>query len=501
MEQYRVCSLLQHPLLSEKSPAMKGTEKRRADQVCNVCGDAGYAEFIATCCQCKQVLEHTYCMENNLAVVPETWTCEGCLAFPCVKHLKFKTIETISSDVKRLKPSDDIPSYKEIYRQLAHVGNLPSEARLMQPEQSHPSFMKPYPVKKRISVISHARQPLIGATSPNTIEKASEKSLPLQDVAAQTFGEKETGPNRIPILGASLARMDQHKIICSKSLNPCMALCQPKQENADANEEAWSLGKESLPALIKTESFEEDTYPQRRKSLDLTGYIESKNSADASPSDIKNVSCQSQIKKCTDILVGQLHVGGVRELPSEPASNFLSPDHSGNTIHLTSPEKNLPILVVSDGMRPNFSSAKTPWIGNLEIFGMVPHVYEGVEAHLPNKVCLLAYEQLKQIPTTVRFKLVHRLDVWPKLFQVDPPMVDDIGFFLFPCELQRSKEKYSQLLEQMNSGDLALQTRTGAVELLIFTSKELPKDSNFTEFPLQKFIWGVFRHLKPKKES
>ncbi|KAH7673430.1 Zinc finger RING/FYVE/PHD-type protein [Dioscorea alata] len=467
---------------------MVGTGKRRQDLVCNICGDVGYADYIATCCQCKQVSEHIYCMQSKLYEIPETWTCEQC---PSAVS-KFKKIEITSSNVKRLKP-DDKRSYKESFRQLTDIGELPHKAQLLQHERIGPSSVKAHPVDRRTSVTRDVQKQLTGSAfpSPSTIDKAAEKCLPVKDVSAQTFGGKSTVTNIIPSLGASVARMNQHKIICSKNLNMCKTLYQPKEEDTDANEESGSVrnygtsGKDSLPALIKTEPCEEATYPQMCKPLDHTDRILSAYCADAPPLGINNVPYHSPIKKCSgqNIQVSQLPQGGIRELPNERAINFLSPFQSGNAICSTIPEKKLPLLVVSDGAPSNFFSTETAWMGELEIFGVVPYVCEGVEARLPSKVCLFAYEQLKKMPIKVKLKPVHRLDVWPKPFQVDPPMVGDVAFFLFPCEFQsghcRLKEKYSQLIEQMSSGDLALQTRKDAVELLIFTSKELPKDANF----------------------
>lgn len=169
-------------------------------------------------------------MQNKLYEIPETWTCEQC---PSVVS-KCKKIEITSSNVKRLKP-DDKQSYKENFRQ--------HKAQLLQHERIGPSSVKAHPADRRTSVTRDVQKQLTGSAfpSPSTIDKAAEKCLPVKDVSAQTFGGKSTVSNISPSLGASVARMNQHKIICSKNLNLCKTLYQPKEEDTDANEKSGSV--------------------------------------------------------------------------------------------------------------------------------------------------------------------------------------------------------------------------------------------------------------------
>ncbi|KAI3471318.1 hypothetical protein Pfo_027981 [Paulownia fortunei] len=48
-------------------------------KVCDICGDAGREDLLAICCRCSDGAEHTYCMREMLAKVPEgEWLCEEC---------------------------------------------------------------------------------------------------------------------------------------------------------------------------------------------------------------------------------------------------------------------------------------------------------------------------------------------------------------------------------------------------------------------------------------
>ncbi|XP_038974985.1 uncharacterized protein LOC103711790 isoform X3 [Phoenix dactylifera] len=48
-------------------------------KVCDICGDAGVEELLATCSRCSDGAEHTYCMRIKLDKIPEgEWLCEEC---------------------------------------------------------------------------------------------------------------------------------------------------------------------------------------------------------------------------------------------------------------------------------------------------------------------------------------------------------------------------------------------------------------------------------------
>lgn len=51
-------------------------------KVCDICGDAGREDLLAICSRCSDGAEHTYCMREMLAKVPEgEWLCEECKTF------------------------------------------------------------------------------------------------------------------------------------------------------------------------------------------------------------------------------------------------------------------------------------------------------------------------------------------------------------------------------------------------------------------------------------
>lgn len=130
-------------------------------------------------------------------------------------------------------------------------------------------------------------------------------------------------------------------------------------------------------------------------------------------------------------------------------------------------------------------------------------------AHPPVKVSRKAYEFSKQIAGVLQFKLHPRCDLWPENFQANFPDGNDIALYFYPGKFERfffcfslllflklnlnlcnslsfyfrgffgcrSRKKYSSLLKFIEQNDLALKSLMGHVELLVFPSSLLHKNS------------------------
>lgn len=65
--------------------------------VCDICGDAGREDLLASCSRCIDGAEHTYCMQIMLDKVPERdWLCEECQKKEDVEIKKMKKAESVS---------------------------------------------------------------------------------------------------------------------------------------------------------------------------------------------------------------------------------------------------------------------------------------------------------------------------------------------------------------------------------------------------------------------
>ncbi|KAK4393811.1 hypothetical protein Sango_1851900 [Sesamum angolense] len=110
-------------------------------------------------------------------------------------------------------------------------------------------------------------------------------------------------------------------------------------------------------------------------------------------------------------------------------------------------------------------------------------------AHLSNKACSKVSETASAIPPMLEIQVLDKCVAWPKSFRVSPPTTASIALYFFPaCERD---EVFGILLDEVIERDLALKTVIDNVELLIFSSRELPLQ-NWRE-KRKYFLWGVFR--------
>ncbi|XP_009597716.1 PHD finger-containing protein 1-like isoform X1 [Nicotiana tomentosiformis] len=118
-------------------------------------------------------------------------------------------------------------------------------------------------------------------------------------------------------------------------------------------------------------------------------------------------------------------------------------------------------------------------------------------AHISDKACENAAKAAKGLPMNLDVKILAKSDVWPKSFLRSPPTDNSIALYLFP-ELERDENCYDALLEEAIENDLAMSATIDDLEMLIFSSRELPqKDWRIRR---KYYLWGVFRakrHSRP----
>ncbi|MCD7446159.1 hypothetical protein HAX54_045216 [Datura stramonium] len=119
-------------------------------------------------------------------------------------------------------------------------------------------------------------------------------------------------------------------------------------------------------------------------------------------------------------------------------------------------------------------------------------------AHLSNKACEKAFIAANGLPVKLDVKIMAKSDVWPKSFLRSPPTDCSIALYLFP-ELEREENSYDALLEDVIDNDLAMNATIDDLELLIFSSRELPH--KHWRLRRKYYLWGVFRHKSPSSSS
>ncbi|KAK9118885.1 hypothetical protein Scep_016978 [Stephania cephalantha] len=146
----------------------------------------------------------------------------------------------------------------------------------------------------------------------------------------------------------------------------------------------------------------------------------------------------------------------------------------------------------------NPPATKASWNGSFavaDIFGRngVKDTYDGLRAHLPRKVSRKVYEVAKKLPKMVKLQLYRRCEMCPHIFIEDGPSKYDIALYFLPGALGRSID-YFYLLELIEKEDMMMRSFIGGVELLLFSSKLLPLNSQ--TFKAQLYLWGIFRSRK-----
>ncbi|KAL0449789.1 UNVERIFIED_CONTAM: hypothetical protein Slati_1535300 [Sesamum latifolium] len=119
-------------------------------------------------------------------------------------------------------------------------------------------------------------------------------------------------------------------------------------------------------------------------------------------------------------------------------------------------------------------------------------------AHLSNKACFKVSEAASALPPMIEIQLLDKCVAWPKSFRVSPPTAASIALYFFPaCE--RDERLFDILLDEVIERDLALKTLIDNVELLIFSSRELPLQN--WRYKSKYFLWGVFKHKQRSRSS
>ncbi|ERN16075.1 uncharacterized protein LOC18444373 isoform X2 [Amborella trichopoda] len=134
------------------------------------------------------------------------------------------------------------------------------------------------------------------------------------------------------------------------------------------------------------------------------------------------------------------------------------------------------------------------WRGEFETGNKI---YGMFVAHPSNKAISRVHEGARKLPATLHMQKLPRCEVWPQRFQTLPPNDEDIGLYFFPEMDERSLVLFHELLEDLMQHDIALKFVVDSIELLIFSSIQLPKETQ--RFSGRYYIWGIFRQVTQKK--
>ncbi|XP_027077968.1 uncharacterized protein [Coffea arabica] len=132
------------------------------------------------------------------------------------------------------------------------------------------------------------------------------------------------------------------------------------------------------------------------------------------------------------------------------------------------------------------------WRGSFSITREKNQTNLGILAHLSRKACSKVSDMAIMLPPELVAEVLAKRRVWPKSFQNVPPTDGSIDLFFFP-EYERDEKVYDGLLDDMIEGDNALKVMMKDLELLIFSSRELPLEH--WRFQQKYYLWGFFQKV------
>ncbi|KDP26133.1 hypothetical protein JCGZ_22234 [Jatropha curcas] len=148
----------------------------------------------------------------------------------------------------------------------------------------------------------------------------------------------------------------------------------------------------------------------------------------------------------------------------EPVVSFYPPNIL-NKISYSDAKEYIPSQPINDPI----------WRGSFRIKHNKNPTFIGLTAHLSSKACTKVEDAAKALPMQLNLATFPRLEVWPLRFQISPPSDCDIALYLFP-EHERDEKFFDDLLDDIIMHDQALKAVLNNVELLVFSSRELPPE-------------------------
>ncbi|KAJ4917567.1 RING/FYVE/PHD zinc finger superfamily protein [Raphanus sativus] len=138
------------------------------------------------------------------------------------------------------------------------------------------------------------------------------------------------------------------------------------------------------------------------------------------------------------------------------------------------------------------------WSGSVTVKqGNVCSIH-GLVAHVSTLASPLVYEKARSLPTRLSAEMFPRSEIWPPSFLKNgQPADESIALYFFPSPDSNGEKGYYSLVDEMKKKDLAMRCLLDDVELLLFTSYQLPPPLRM--FRSKEYLWGIFRRGKTSR--
>ncbi|BBH02902.1 RING/FYVE/PHD zinc finger superfamily protein, partial [Prunus dulcis] len=409
-------------------------------KVCDICGDTGREELLATCSRCIDGAEHIYCMQVMMEKVPgDDWMCEDCMHMEesekqnhnyvkAERVVKGSSLSGIRKNYKNVDASE-FKNRLSMKSKCARVeiktgkaGSTPSIAG-----KGTTVNAEAVSVSKRRALETSVKLPRVPSFCSKTVlhKDASKKELDKKKIKATT-----------DVISGDRSSSSYLK-------NAYLPITSDKSDKFRLQ---MQLRK---GALLKSKSFNVIDSKVKGKLSDEGGVQKHKFVNNNATDDNKKKNMPAQcVNLCPLIMPGQ-------------------------TAQIV-PIQKLKCHTISRTRRNRRLQIKRTLLSTF-VYCASPKVLE-VVPKLPQKMLV------EEVP---------RLSTWPTQFVRNHPTEDNIALYFFAEDLESYRRNYKVLVECMVRDDLALRANVDGVELLIFPSNMLPEDSQCWNRML--FLWGVFR--------
>ncbi|XP_022746961.1 uncharacterized protein LOC111296775 isoform X4 [Durio zibethinus] len=528
---------------------VSGDESHESDaiehdvKVCDICGDAGREDLLATCSKCADGAEHIYCMREMIQKVPEgDWLCEEC---KLAEETESQKQGLDAEGTKAKKPSSSTQSLGKRHSENLEGASTPKrqavETNMVSLKSLSPSGVS---ALSREGSVKNLDKGKVRPSPPISLGNHSGNDMP-ETVCSPTSGPRLQTPKAVGVSSTN------GRISSEQKLNQVSLKEDPSSSSSWAAERqpsnfngVMSDGlSRSLDLTNQGEKSRESAVSHSSISFPCLKCKETGHSAEycsvsqSSGADIfASRSSREEINKGNKLKAAieaakRLKPGICERTSQEPASvsnmakNMISVEGThevqtnrcnqasiGNMKLLNSHSTDAVSVVASVG-NPSVRDFTVPplatesavlkmsaipehehiWQGAFDVHkdGKPPEFCGGIQAHLSTLASPKVPEVVKTFPHKVSLNEVPRLSTWPTQFHDTGPKEDNIALYFFAKDLESYEKNYKILLDTMVKNDFALKGNFEGVELMIFPSNQLPEHCQRWNTLL--FLWGVFK--------
>lgn len=540
-------------------------------KVCDICGDVGQEEKLATCSKCSDGAEHIYCMREKLEKVPEgNWMCEDCMLGDENKRQKKNNFEkeeavqleksSLNEIIKNSKNSGAFSCNISLESNTKGMGvdknrrndssscHFPAKrpvddsetftAKRMALEEGHNSSMlskESYPCSKveicrgssLKNIDTRKMKPayegsLSKSKSPLDISskvelQQSEGGVNKQNLGrvTATCGNKE-GVGRIPCKSTSFKKASSDHVNAADSkvkkissnlahVEEMKRLRHVKGQNLAVSETTFhkSLKKSPVADNHASASMRDERTPHGGEASVLPLSTPRHHDMTAVQGDGKSSSSLTSIRDVA-----------LRNFPNEEQKRLLNDASNDEAFAARSNQNNL--ISIHPSNEPSYlkgltwlpSAVDIPswvsvvpqleciWQGGFGIqrSGVFISSCDGIQAHASSCASPKVHEIVRKFPQKILAEQASSLVMWPTQPPESEAKEENIALYFFAKDLESYESNYKILMEFMTKNNLGLKANIDGLDLLIFSSKLLPKRSQ--RWNQMLFLWGVFRGRK-----